>query len=381
MSKDATFQIQDIPNYCNIKFYYYDGTLPRFFYMFKDELEKRMGNGDFIESNESQFQPNMKESTFTDKYNDDPKLKGGQKDLPDALQAKIVAKEGYDEFDMEDEGPDYNSVSDLEDELRRLIRWSNQYGSKGADSKIEQLKKRIEDLKKSSVNEGEDHEVSMAQNSLEAIISAASQLMGKLGDNERNIPGWIQNHITNAENYIEQANQGFHELESNDDQDELNEDMFSNNDSKVKLVDLRDKIGAGPFTNRILDLNINILDQVWDDINKVGMMNENLDMNQTQVLSKEVAKALVLALNAENQELSSLKIKNLEPNSFEIYVTYKDNADDEFSFYVDGDKLKLSDFSFTEILGTVDKNGNIDRNKVKNNLLKTWAKHIKKDEN
>jgi hypothetical protein len=321
MSKDATFQIQDIPNYGNIKVYYYDGILPRFFYMFKDELEKRMGNGDFIESDKSQFQPNMKESTFTDKYNDDPKLKGGQKDLPDALQAKIVAKEG------------------------------------------------------------EDHEVSMAQNSLEAIISAASQLMGKLGDNERNIPGWIQDHITNAENYIEQANQGFHELESNDDQDELNEDMFSNNDSKVKLVDLRDKIGAGPFTNRILDLNINILDQVWDDINKVGMMNENLDMNQTQVLSKEVAKALVLALNAENQELSSLKIKNLEPNSFEIYVTYKDNADDEFSFYVDGDKLKLSDFSFTEILGTVDENGNIDRNKVKNNLLKTWAKHIKKDEN
>lgn len=64
-------------------------------------------------------------------------------------------REGYGEFDMEDEGPDYNSISDLEDELRRLIRWSNQYGSKGADSKIKQLEKRIEDLKKSSVNEGE----------------------------------------------------------------------------------------------------------------------------------------------------------------------------------------------------------------------------------
>lgn len=34
------------------------------------------------------------ESTFTGKYNDDPKLKGGQKDLPDEVQAKIVAKEG-----------------------------------------------------------------------------------------------------------------------------------------------------------------------------------------------------------------------------------------------------------------------------------------------
>jgi hypothetical protein len=151
-------------------------------------------------------------ATFTSKYNDSPKLKGKQTELPDELQAKLVAKEGYDEFDMEDEGPDYNSVSDLEDELRRLVRWSNQYGSKGADSKIEQLKKRIEDLKKSPVNEGEDHEVSMAQNSLKSIIKSAIELHAKLGNMERDIPGWIQNHITNAENYIDQAAQGFHEL-------------------------------------------------------------------------------------------------------------------------------------------------------------------------
>ena len=151
-------------------------------------------------------------ATFTSKYNDSPKLKGGQKDLPDEVQAKIVAKEGYDEFDMEDEGPDYNSVSDLEDELRRLVRWSNQYGSKGADSKIEQLKKRIEDLKKSPVKEGDDHEVAMAQSSLKSIIKSAIELHAKLGNMERDIPGWIQDHITNAENYIDQAAQGFHEL-------------------------------------------------------------------------------------------------------------------------------------------------------------------------
>jgi DNA repair protein RadC len=48
----------------------------------------------------------------------------------------------------EDEGLNYNSISDLEDELRRLIRWSNQYGSKGADGQINQLRKRIEYLKK-----------------------------------------------------------------------------------------------------------------------------------------------------------------------------------------------------------------------------------------
>jgi hypothetical protein len=63
--------------------------------------------------------------------------------------------EGYYEFDMEDEGPDYNSISSLEDELRRLIRFSNQYGSKGADAKIEQLKQRIAQLK-NQVNEAQE---------------------------------------------------------------------------------------------------------------------------------------------------------------------------------------------------------------------------------
>lgn len=59
----------------------------------------------------------------------------------------------------------------------------------------------------------DDHEVAMALASLKAIVSNASQLITKIGVEERNLPGWIQDHITNAENYIEQANQGFHELD------------------------------------------------------------------------------------------------------------------------------------------------------------------------
>jgi len=116
----------------------------------------------------------MEEATFTDKHDDNPELKGGQKDLPDELQSKILSKEG----------------------------------------------------------EGEDHEVSMAQNSLKSIISSASQLMAKLGDDERNIPGWIQDHIAKSENYIEQANQSFHELESpNKDMDTMDEAMFTASNS------------------------------------------------------------------------------------------------------------------------------------------------------
>jgi hypothetical protein len=66
--------------------------------------------------------------------------------------------------------------------------------------------------KKKKIEEGSDHEVAMAINSLEAMAKAIIELKQKLGNQERNIPGWIQDHIAKAENYIEQAAQGFHEL-------------------------------------------------------------------------------------------------------------------------------------------------------------------------
>lgn len=61
------------------------------------------------------------------------------------------------------------------------------------------------------MEEGEDHEVSMAHNSLKSIISSANQLMNLLGNDEKDIPAWIQDHITNAENFINQASKNYHE--------------------------------------------------------------------------------------------------------------------------------------------------------------------------
>jgi vacuolar-type H+-ATPase subunit H len=59
--------------------------------------------------------------------------------------------------------------------------------------------------------ESEDHEVSMANNSIETIIKAAMELKTQLGNNEKDIPAWIQDHISKAENYITQASQNYHE--------------------------------------------------------------------------------------------------------------------------------------------------------------------------
>ena len=64
---------------------------------------------------------------------------------------------------------------------------------------------------RSMKKEGGDHEVSMANNSIETIIKAAMQLKAQLGNNEKDIPAWIQDHISKAENYITQAAQNYHE--------------------------------------------------------------------------------------------------------------------------------------------------------------------------
>jgi len=59
--------------------------------------------------------------------------------------------------------------------------------------------------------EGEDHEVSMGQNQLDTIIKMATELKGKMGEGEKNIPAWIQDHISKSESYISQANNNYHE--------------------------------------------------------------------------------------------------------------------------------------------------------------------------
>jgi hypothetical protein len=47
---------------------------------------------------------------------------------------------------------------------------------------------------------------------LDDVIKNANELKAKIGTNEKNLPGWIQDHISQAQNFIDQANTGYHEL-------------------------------------------------------------------------------------------------------------------------------------------------------------------------
>jgi len=79
----------------------------------------------------------------------------------------------------------------------------------------EQVYNKMTELLKSKLNEGpetQDHEVSMAGGQLDDIIRNATELKGKVGEKEMNLPGWIQDHISQAMQFINQANTGYHKL-------------------------------------------------------------------------------------------------------------------------------------------------------------------------
>jgi|OM-RGC.v1.013372370 hypothetical protein len=72
--------------------------------------------------------------------------------------------------------------------------------------------------------ENEDHEVSMAQSALEDIIKNATELKDKIGQEEKDIPAWIQDHISQSQNFISQANTNYHEY--GQEEDELTEGEY-----------------------------------------------------------------------------------------------------------------------------------------------------------
>ena len=96
-------------------------------------------------------------------------------------------------------------------------------------------------------HEGQDHEVSMANNSLDSIEWAVGELKRQLGDQERDIPAWIQDHITNAENYILQAAKNFHDYDG-EEQGEAPEAEYGDEQpqdmSLSSLMEAKKKVAA-----------------------------------------------------------------------------------------------------------------------------------------
>jgi len=131
--------------------------------------------------------------------------------------------------------------------------------------------------KKDVKKEGEDHEVSMAHNSLESIIRSAMELKVKLGDDEKDIPAWIQDHITNADNYINQASKNYHEYSNGEhDFDELP-------DGTVE-VPVGDEEDAEMSLQGLMEALLNEASKdPYDDVKKENsQLEEKVDMDELE---------------------------------------------------------------------------------------------------
>jgi hypothetical protein len=98
------------------------------------------------------------------------------------------------------------------------------------------------------VKESGDHEVAMALSSLEEIINSAMDLKDKIGSIEIDIPAWIQDHIAKSENYITQANQNFHKIEENVDDEVIVDPSLNQNVLTFGLWSLKN-VGTSNLAN------------------------------------------------------------------------------------------------------------------------------------
>ena len=146
--------------------------------------------------------------------------------------------------------------------------------------------------------EGEDHEVSMAQNSLDTIVKMATELKAKMGQNEKDIPAWIQDHITNAENFISQASSNYHEY-GNKNEGKINE-MGPNDVHFKQVMNFYDKGSASTkkavsiFVSGKMNANRNqIADDLGDmDYNEILDVVDHFKLDESSVkYSKTITKA------------------------------------------------------------------------------------------
>jgi hypothetical protein len=117
----------------------------------------------------------------------------------------------------------------------------------------------------------EDYEVAMAQDSLDSIIRAAMMLKAQMGDREVNLPAWIQDHITNSENYIYQAAKGYHESDAQMDDKAGAEEMDESNSDKIeKYKKYTYTLGGEIVKPEITFLNNTLKAMLGDKIYNIG---------------------------------------------------------------------------------------------------------------
>jgi tetratricopeptide (TPR) repeat protein len=168
----------------------------------------------------------------------------------------------------------------------------------------------------------EDHEVSMAQSSLNSILRSAMELKAKIGGNEIDIPAWIQDHITNSENFIDQASQGYHEYSNGGEHGEMDEAIVSSDNVVDHLANALEYIwAAGKGNNSInfQDMAQSLYSDMFggDEMNEGGSDGDYEHDQEVEAKSEELYdKGLKLFRQGKTKEAESLRQQALKSGAW-----------------------------------------------------------------
>jgi hypothetical protein len=166
--------------------------------------------------------------------------------------------------------------------------------------------------------EGEDHEVSMGQNQLDTIIKMATELKAKMGENEKEIPAWIQDHISKAENYISQASSNYHEYGQNEAR--IAEDKGPCWKG-YKQVGMKDK-GGKQVPNCVPEGKVNEAPNTGEKIQNLNNRIKALKDKMAATKSSEQKNLIQQRLKNALQTLSNYKKQNISKESVVREATY-----------------------------------------------------------
>jgi hypothetical protein len=181
--------------------------------------------------------------------------------------------------------------------------------------------------------EGEDHEVSMANNSIDTIIKMATELKAKMGEDEKQIPAWIQDHIAKAENLISQASGNYHEYgDSNENINEapkkLKHTISKKEWSKIPkynkhigmdgvhyIMKYDDKLGTYLQGVEIVDESVNEAPNTGEKIQNLNNRIKALKDKMAATKSSEQKNLIQQRLKNALQTLSNYKKQNISKES------------------------------------------------------------------
>ena len=105
--------------------------------------------------------------------------------------------------------------------------------------------------------------------------------------------------------------------------------------------------------------------------------DKKFSIDETKLIARNVGAAVALGLKELGDTVSTMKVKDIKPNSFEIFVEYDNDSEDQFSFYIDeDDTLHLADFSFDKEMGDVGIDASekviLNVDSISKKLIKHW---------